>query len=83
MIYERTLSYTTKATHEQLHIRSLYKLGNPKQPFFFSYLIYQLTNKHLPFLIFFVVLLTAHINHIREVAGVDNVGLGAGYDGIN
>ncbi|KAL3280680.1 hypothetical protein HHI36_003917 [Cryptolaemus montrouzieri] len=25
----------------------------------------------------------AHINHIREVAGVDNVGLGAGYDGIN
>lgn len=26
---------------------------------------------------------TAHINHIREIAGVDNVGLGAGYDGIN
>lgn len=25
----------------------------------------------------------AHINHIREVAGVDSVGLGAGYDGIN
>ncbi|XP_044730635.1 uncharacterized protein LOC123293787 [Chrysoperla carnea] len=25
----------------------------------------------------------AHINHIRDVAGVDNVGLGAGYDGIN
>ncbi|KAK9888933.1 hypothetical protein WA026_001152 [Henosepilachna vigintioctopunctata] len=25
----------------------------------------------------------AHINHIREVAGIDNVGLGAGYDGIN
>ncbi|XP_066261636.1 dipeptidase 1-like [Euwallacea similis] len=25
----------------------------------------------------------AHINHIREVAGVDNVGIGAGYDGIN
>ncbi|XP_038211427.1 uncharacterized protein LOC119831926 [Zerene cesonia] len=25
----------------------------------------------------------AHINHIRDVAGVDYVGLGAGYDGIN
>ncbi|XP_066999625.2 dipeptidase 1-like [Anabrus simplex] len=25
----------------------------------------------------------AHINHVREVAGVDHVGLGAGYDGIN
>ncbi|XP_058121277.1 uncharacterized protein LOC131288031 [Anopheles ziemanni] len=25
----------------------------------------------------------AHINHIRRVAGVDHVGLGAGYDGIN
>ncbi|PSN49770.1 Dipeptidase 1 [Blattella germanica] len=25
----------------------------------------------------------AHINHIRNVAGVDSVGLGAGYDGIN
>ncbi|XP_065336373.1 dipeptidase 1-like [Cloeon dipterum] len=25
----------------------------------------------------------AHINHIRSVAGVDCVGLGAGYDGIN
>ncbi|XP_067000166.1 dipeptidase 1 [Anabrus simplex] len=25
----------------------------------------------------------AHINHIRTVAGVDHVGLGAGYDGIN
>lgn len=24
-----------------------------------------------------------HINHIRTVAGVDHVGLGAGYDGIN
>ncbi|XP_045770572.1 uncharacterized protein LOC123871033 [Maniola jurtina] len=24
-----------------------------------------------------------HINHIRDVAGVDSVGLGAGYDGIN
>nr|CAD7453345.1 unnamed protein product [Timema tahoe] len=26
---------------------------------------------------------SAHINHIREVAGVDHVGIGAGYDGIN
>lgn len=25
----------------------------------------------------------AHINHIRDIAGVDTVGLGAGYDGIN
>ncbi|XP_052863990.1 uncharacterized protein LOC128270619 [Anopheles cruzii] len=25
----------------------------------------------------------AHINHIRRVAGIDHVGLGAGYDGIN
>ncbi|CAB0037788.1 unnamed protein product, partial [Trichogramma brassicae] len=25
----------------------------------------------------------AHINHIRKVAGVDHVGLGAGYDGIS
>lgn len=24
-----------------------------------------------------------HINHIRMVAGIDHVGLGAGYDGIN
>jgi Zn-dependent dipeptidase, microsomal dipeptidase homolog len=25
----------------------------------------------------------AHINHIRDVAGVNYVGIGAGYDGIN
>ncbi|EDS37545.1 microsomal dipeptidase [Culex quinquefasciatus] len=25
----------------------------------------------------------AHINHIRDVAGVDHVGIGAGYDGVN
>ncbi|XP_012279402.1 dipeptidase 1 [Orussus abietinus] len=25
----------------------------------------------------------AHINHVRKVAGVDHVGIGAGYDGIN
>lgn len=27
--------------------------------------------------------LTAHIEHIRGVAGVDHVGIGAGFDGIN
>lgn len=26
---------------------------------------------------------TAHIEHVRSVAGVEHVGLGAGYDGIN
>jgi membrane dipeptidase len=30
-----------------------------------------------------VFLVAAHINHIRDVAGVDHVGIGAGYDGIN
>lgn len=25
----------------------------------------------------------AHINHIKNVAGIDHVGLGAGFDGIN
>ncbi|EGI64778.1 Dipeptidase 1 [Acromyrmex echinatior] len=25
----------------------------------------------------------AHINHVRKIAGVDHVGIGAGYDGIN
>lgn len=30
-----------------------------------------------------LLFISAHINHIRDVAGVDNVGLGAGYDGIN
>ena len=24
-----------------------------------------------------------HINHIRSVAGIDSVGIGASYDGIN
>ncbi|KAJ8866691.1 hypothetical protein PR048_032552 [Dryococelus australis] len=31
----------------------------------------------------FCFLVAAHINHIRSVAGVNHVGLGAGYDGIN
>lgn len=26
---------------------------------------------------------TVHINHIRDVAGIDHVGIGAGYDGVN
>jgi len=30
-----------------------------------------------------VIFFTAHINHVRCIAGVDSVGLGAGYDGIN
>lgn len=25
----------------------------------------------------------AHLNHLRTVAGVDHIGLGAGFDGIN
>lgn len=25
----------------------------------------------------------AHLNHIKRVAGVDYIGVGAGYDGIN
>lgn len=29
------------------------------------------------------ILFSVHINHIRDVAGVDHVGIGAGYDGIN
>lgn len=33
--------------------------------------------------ILFLFFVAAHINHIRSVAGVDCVGLGAGYDGIN
>lgn len=28
------------------------------------------------------MLFSAHINHIRKNAGVNHVGLGAGYDGI-
>ena len=32
---------------------------------------------------FLTFIFTAHLNHIRRVAGVDHVGLGASYDGIN
>jgi len=28
-------------------------------------------------------IVSAHINHIRKVAGIDHVGIGAGFDGIN
>lgn len=34
-------------------------------------------------MILFVHFISAHINHIKNVAGEDHVGLGAGYDGIN
>ena len=27
--------------------------------------------------------LSAHLNHIKNVAGIDHVGIGASYDGIN
>ena len=27
--------------------------------------------------------ISAHINHVRAVAGVESVGIGASYDGIN
>lgn len=32
--------------------------------------------------VFCLLSITAHINHIRKTAGVNHVGLGAGYDGI-
>ena len=28
-------------------------------------------------------LISAHINHVRDLAGVESVGIGASYDGIN
>ena len=28
-------------------------------------------------------LISAHLNYIRKVAGIDHVGIGASYDGIN
>ena len=33
--------------------------------------------------ILFSLIFSAHINHVREVAGIDSVGIGASYDGIN
>jgi microsomal dipeptidase-like Zn-dependent dipeptidase len=30
-----------------------------------------------------ICFVTDHINYVRRIAGVDSVGLGAGYDGIN
>jgi membrane dipeptidase len=35
------------------------------------------------FIVLFFSGLAAHINHIRDVAGIDYVGIGAGYDGVN
>lgn len=31
----------------------------------------------------FAFIISAHINHIKDVAGIDHVGIGAGYDGVN
>ena len=33
--------------------------------------------------IFSMYFVADHINHIRNVAGIDSVGIGASYDGIN
>lgn len=38
---------------------------------------------HKTFSFKFKFFISAHLNHIKLVAGVDYVGLGAGYDGIN
>jgi len=35
------------------------------------------------YLLYFYHFFAAHINHIRDVAGIDHVGIGAGYDGVN
>lgn len=37
----------------------------------------------LMILILCLFIITAHINHIKDVAGIDHVGIGAGYDGVN
>ena len=39
---------------------------------YFTFFIYEENN-----------FISAHINHVREVAGIDYVGIGASYDGIN
>jgi hypothetical protein len=38
-------------------------------------------NSNFEFELFLIIL--AHLNYIRKVAGVDHVGIGASYDGIN
>ena len=30
-----------------------------------------------------LIFFSAHLNHIKNVAGIDHVGIGASYDGIN
>lgn len=40
-------------------------------------------NKLFVWINFCIAYFAAHINHIREVAGIDHVGIGAGYDGVN
>jgi hypothetical protein len=41
-----------------------------------------LVNKFFIFLIYFLIH-SAHINHIRNIAGIDSVGLGGDFDGID
>ena len=38
---------------------------------------------HVIIIIIIIISFSAHINHVREVAGIDSVGIGASYDGIN
>ena len=38
---------------------------------------------HVIIIIVIIISFSAHINHVREVAGIDSVGIGASYDGIN
>ena len=38
---------------------------------------------HVIIIIVIIISFPAHINHVREVAGIDSVGIGASYDGIN
>lgn len=47
--------------------------------------MHDLNNIKIGNFIYFVLdlIFSAHLNHIKLVAGVDYVGLGAGYDGIN
>ena len=42
-----------------------------------------LSEKILAKIVSFFWLISAHLNHIRTVAGIDYVGIGASYDGIN
>jgi microsomal dipeptidase-like Zn-dependent dipeptidase len=37
----------------------------------------------LPYFYYLLFIHSAHINHIRDIAGIESVGLGADYDGID